>query len=95
MEWISVKDRPLLKPIGVGKWEITEEGGQTFIAHMRIINNGNPEDWVGWVYIPEDTIDLVYVGSDENVGWDATDVENYILLGIPEPPVAHIDSDKQ
>lgn len=85
-QWISVKDRPLLLPDEGDTWEITDEGSCTFLAHIEIENNGRPEQFIAWCYIREGTIDLCYVGDDEDTGWSATDVQNYILMPLPTPP---------
>lgn len=90
IEWIDVKERPLVTYNDKGHWECTEDGdnGIGFIAAIPYFNHGKPGENFWWIKhcVIEDEMGLCVVGDDENVpaGYLTSDITHYFHL--PEPP---------
>lgn len=88
IEWINVRDRPLITRNEKAQWECTLDGDKEFIAAVPYFDHGKPGKNLWWIKhcVIEDEIGLCVVGDDENVpaGWTIEDITHYFHL--PEPP---------
>lgn len=78
MEWIDVKDRPLITQSKLG-WVCTEDGDKEFIAAVPYNNVDDPDKTLWWIHhcVIEDGTGLCVVGDDWNepAGWEIQQVQ--------------------
>lgn len=88
MDWISVKDKPLIIRNERNEWECTDAGMKTFVACVPFQKQTHPNEDFWWIRlcVMEDEIGLCVVGDDDNepAGWNIDDITHYFHL--PEPP---------
>lgn len=88
MDWISVKDKPLITRNERDEWECINEGSKEFVAAIPYQNTEFPGKQFWWIRlcIMEDEVGLCVIGDDDNepAGWNIDDVTHYFHL--PEPP---------
>jgi len=88
MDWIDVRDRPLITWDKYKRWECTNDGNKPFVAAVPYLKKDDPGKTFWWIRlcIMEDETGLCIMGDDDNeaAGWRIDDVTHYFHL--PENP---------